>query len=158
MEIVNQRKNFINPDYSVVTCFLNYKGKLLLLKRAKKDSQLGLWGIPGGKKEEAEDPEKGLVRELQEELGWNVNEEELQFLDKIPMKNLCDGSYLLYLYYYEVTDVLQITLNHEEHSEYQWASVEDFKKYQLLFCQGEAFDKVKCKLTQKVSLEACYVK
>lgn len=138
------------PDYSVVTCFIECEGKVLILKRAKNDAQFGLWGIPGGKLEKKEFPEEGLLRELHEELGFMISKDQVNLLDKIHLKNPCDGHYLLYLYYMHLEFKPEIRLTSNEHSKYQWVSIENFKKYPLLFCQGTAFDFVKDRLMSKI--------
>jgi 8-oxo-dGTP diphosphatase len=49
-------------------------GRLLIAKRPEGKSLAGLWEFPGGKVEAHERPEEALIRELQEELGINVEE------------------------------------------------------------------------------------
>lgn len=51
--------------------------KLLLAERPPGKAMAGLWELPGGKVEAQESPEAALVRELKEELGLHVQEEEL---------------------------------------------------------------------------------
>jgi 8-oxo-dGTP diphosphatase len=47
-------------------------GRVLVTKRPDHVHQGGLWEFPGGKLEPGESPERGLVRELEEELGIEV--------------------------------------------------------------------------------------
>jgi 8-oxo-dGTP diphosphatase len=49
-------------------------GRVLLAKRPEGKSLAGLWEFPGGKVEINERPEEALIRELQEELGIDVEE------------------------------------------------------------------------------------
>ena len=47
--------------------------RVLLQRRARGRAMAGLWEFPGGKVEEGERPEAALVRELEEELGIEVD-------------------------------------------------------------------------------------
>jgi 8-oxo-dGTP diphosphatase len=52
--------------------------KILIQKRPEGKPMAGLWEFPGGKIEADEGLAAGLVRELQEELGINVQEADLE--------------------------------------------------------------------------------
>ena len=52
---------------------LDEDNNLLICKRPKNKIFEGLWEFPGGKVEINESPEQCLIRELNEELGINVN-------------------------------------------------------------------------------------
>ena len=137
--------------FAVVTCFFECDGQVLLLQRARKDSQYGLWGIPGGKLDDNEAPTEGLKREILEETGLNISENDLELLDRAYMGNSFDGSYLLYLYYTKVDSTFEATLRSEEHNDQKWVPVKDFLSQNLLFSQGKAFEHIENKLSLKVN-------
>ena len=59
-----------NPLLLVVACALvDTDNRVLVTSRPQNKSMAGMWEFPGGKLEEGENPEQGLIRELQEELG-----------------------------------------------------------------------------------------
>ncbi|MEO9773143.1 8-oxo-dGTP diphosphatase MutT [Roseibium sp.] len=59
----------------VAACALvDTDGRILLAQRPAGKSMAGLWEFPGGKVEAGERPEETLIRELDEELGIEVNE------------------------------------------------------------------------------------
>ena len=47
-------------------------GRVLLAQRPEGKPMAGLWEFPGGKVHEGETPERALIRELEEELGIDV--------------------------------------------------------------------------------------
>ena len=48
------------------------RGRVLLARRGEDSDLAGLWEFPGGKREPGETSEAALIRELQEELGIDV--------------------------------------------------------------------------------------
>ena len=63
----------------VAACILlNEKGAVLIAKRPKGRPLAGLWEFPGGTVEPGEDPERALIRELDEELGIKIAKADLK--------------------------------------------------------------------------------
>jgi len=68
-----------HPLLVVVACALiDAQGRVLLSERPEGKRLAGLWEFPGGKIEPFETPEQALKRELWEEIGVDVREEDLQ--------------------------------------------------------------------------------
>ena len=61
----------------VAAALIDRSGRVLLQQRSPGRSMAGLWEFPGGKVEEGELPEAALIRELEEELGIEVEQSEL---------------------------------------------------------------------------------
>lgn len=57
----------------VAAALIDVDGRVLVQQRSADRPMAGLWEFPGGKCEEGERPEDALVRELEEELGIEVN-------------------------------------------------------------------------------------
>ena len=71
-------KPSVRPTVLVAAvALIDAKGKILLTKRPEGKSMAGLWEFPGGKVKEGEAPESALVRELKEELGIDVQPEDI---------------------------------------------------------------------------------
>jgi 8-oxo-dGTP diphosphatase len=68
-----------NPTilFVVAAALTNQAGEILLQKRSVGRQMAGLWEFPGGKVEAGESPESALVRELREELGIDVEAQNL---------------------------------------------------------------------------------
>ena len=58
----------------VAVALIDTDGRVLIAQRPEGKKLAGLWECPGGKVEPGERPEQALIRELQEELGIDVNE------------------------------------------------------------------------------------
>jgi 8-oxo-dGTP diphosphatase len=62
-----------DPIHVMVGAIVDPAGRVLVTKRPDHVHQGGLWEFPGGKLEPGESPERGLARELFEELGIRVD-------------------------------------------------------------------------------------
>ncbi len=56
----------------VTAALIEHQGKILLTRRREDAPYPLLWEFPGGKVEPGEDPRDGVVREIREELGIDV--------------------------------------------------------------------------------------
>ena len=63
-----------NPLFVVAAALIDADGRLLVQQRPRGKMMAGLWEFPGGKVEQDEKPEAALIRELQEELGIDVQQ------------------------------------------------------------------------------------
>lgn len=61
----------------VAAALIDSAGRILVQQRPENTHLAGLWEFPGGKIESGETPEAALVRELQEELGVAVAQDDL---------------------------------------------------------------------------------
>ena len=97
---------------------------MLLLKRSNTETHSGIWGIPGGKLEPAENPFEGLKREVAEETALEI--EILNPLRVHHFKNQ-EGRTITLISFYCTYAGGKVNLN-EEHDEFKWVSVEDALK------------------------------
>lgn len=64
--------------FVVAAALIDQNDRILVQKRPEGKSMAGLWEFPGGKVETGETPEAALSRELDEELGIDVKEADLE--------------------------------------------------------------------------------
>ena len=67
----------------VSSCLLKKSNKVLITSRPKGKFLSGFWELPGGKLLNNESFEDCAVRELYEEIGVNINKEDLKNIDLI---------------------------------------------------------------------------
>jgi len=65
-----------DPIHVAVGAIINHAGEVLISQRAEHSHQGGLWEFPGGKLEDGEPVQAALARELEEELGIQVQQSE----------------------------------------------------------------------------------
>ena len=70
---------YINPKACALAVLVNDKDELLLTKRAFEPAK-GLWDLPGGFLEVDETLEESVRREVKEELGLDLDIEDLHYL------------------------------------------------------------------------------
>ncbi|UVO53460.1 (deoxy)nucleoside triphosphate pyrophosphohydrolase [Sphingomonas sp. SUN039] len=67
----------VSTLWVVAAALVDGDGRVLVQQRPAGKSMAGLWEFPGGKVESGETPEAALVRELREELGIEVDPDDL---------------------------------------------------------------------------------
>lgn len=72
-----------NPRASTAAFILNEKGELLVARRGKEPAK-GTLDLPGGFVDNDENAEQGMVREIKEETGLDINPDAVEYLFSIP--------------------------------------------------------------------------
>lgn len=101
------------------------EGKFLLAQRKEEGIHGGCWEFPGGKIEEGESPEEALRRELTEELGIEIEGEELVL--NFPFQGR--GLNLWFLVYRARWKKGLIKLR--DHEQFKWLGLEEINDYHL---------------------------
>jgi 8-oxo-dGTP diphosphatase len=103
---------------------LNRRGKILILRRSESSARPLGWDFPGGALEPGEDPEKGALRELQEETG--IVSEKAQLYDAQMAGKVMQvyANFTLLLAYKVRVDTSEVQIS-REHESYQWMSREE---------------------------------
>lgn len=103
-------------------------GKYLLARRGPGQTGAGHWEFPGGKVEPGETQPHALVREIEEELGIQLQPAKLVFVARndfqYPQKLI-----QLFLWLYEIENDPAVVLT--EHDQFVWCTPSQMKQYQL---------------------------
>ena len=101
--------------------FFNHKNELLILKPIYRNDG---WMLPGGVIEKDESPRQACIREIKEEIGFDININKLLCVDYWPAeKNKLE--IIVFIFYGKILSQKQIDkikLNPKEHSEYKFVS------------------------------------
>lgn len=117
----------------VVTCILEYDGKILLLKRSNLvGTYRGLWGGITGYIENVEEPYDTAIKEIKEEVGISLD--TLLFVrkgDPIEFSNTYNGrryDWIVYPFLFHIKSKEIVRLDWE-HEDYRWIYPSEVKKF-----------------------------
>jgi len=114
----------------------NDKNELLITKKSMTDDILpGYWDTPGGRIEEGEDPEVGVIRETKEETNLTIENPKL-FFQKSSV-DLEKNTQFVTLVFRTKYSGGNIVLNPDDHEECKWINTEDVGKYKMVEWLGE---------------------
>ena len=111
----------MEKDIEIVLGIVEYNGKFLVVKRAKKEGSL-IWAFPGGKIEAGENETQALIREIKEETNI-ISEPVKKIGERIHPDTHIKSSYLVCKY-----KSGEIKPNLREVLESKWASPQDIIK------------------------------
>ena len=144
-------------------CIMNEEGKVLIQKRsADKKQAPNKWGMTAGHVDSGEEPVKVAVREVFEEIGLELKEDEMEFLFVIKKsKKLSETQYnnnFQYIYFARSNKKIEeYVIQEEELSEVKYISVEELenviknKDERYTFSKSEYFE-VLMKILKEKSL------
>lgn len=140
----------VTPAVSVI---ITKKDKVLLV-RHKKDSKhpIGVYGLPGGKKENYESFEDAACREVKEETGIEINKRDLNFIGryKIKVERKIGEEYADMLLY--ICERFRGSLKESSETKPIWVNIQDFilDKYKIPKITQSFVSDVKKVLKQKI--------
>ena len=127
-------------------CFCEWEGKLLYLKRHSDKPQGNTWGIPAGKIEKAEDARTAAIREVKEEVGLQLNPEDLIEVVIVYIQ-LEDVSYVFHVFRTRLQKHPSIILEPDAHTEAEWFTIDQALKLPLIFGGKEILEYYRDRLT-----------
>jgi 8-oxo-dGTP diphosphatase len=119
---------------TVVAALISRDSKLLVCQRKRNDSHGLKWEFPGGKVEQGESAEEGLVRELREELGIAATIGSEVYRTKHRYKELQD-EFLLIFFWATIDDFVSLT--NLEFERFEWAGPSTLLTYDFLQADKE---------------------
>lgn len=128
-----------NPTVEVASCYIEWTDKILLLKRHPQKPQGNTWGVPGGKMEKNENPKMAVIREIQEEVGINIDDNDLQKIGRLYCR-LPHVDYVYHMFRKKLKALPDINLELEEHLEMRWVTIEEALKLPLIAGGTEALN------------------
>lgn len=110
-----------NKEIDVVACYVQYQGEFILLHRQTHKTNGNTWGLPAGKVDPGESIAQAMSREIREETGILIEEEDLVFFDSIFVRN--HGHDIHYhMYSINLLTKPEVQINPTEHQNYMWVS------------------------------------
>jgi ADP-ribose pyrophosphatase YjhB (NUDIX family) len=109
---------YANP-VPACTGLIVHRGRVLLVRRAHAPYR-GWWDLPGGFLEVGETPERGLVRELREEIGVGVRRARLL---GFAVDRYGPGGVMVLSAFYRVTPTRLVTRVADDVSEARWFAI-----------------------------------
>ena len=125
--IIRERKDNVPGEYrqSMHCWIINDKGQFLIQKRSDtKDSNPGLWSITGGGTDSGETTLETVFRECKEELGLNVDADNLELIMMVKRKIAFIDIYL----WKANIDLKDVVMQEEEVQDVKWATYDEIKE------------------------------
>ena len=129
--MIIEKPNGTHVDDRVAGCFC-VEGKSVLVIQRQRHKPFALhWAIPSGKLEHEETARECIVRELREEIGLEVNPNDLKHLSCAIIDQ--DGSVFEYVsFVLHLKDRPQLTIKRDEVRKVEWVPLSQIKKRRVI--------------------------
>jgi isopentenyldiphosphate isomerase len=123
-----------SSEAPVITCFVQYEGRILLLRRSDKvGTYRGMWNSVAGYIDEIVPLQQKILEELREELG--IREEDIaEIRIAAPYRSVdeaIDKTWIIFPCLTRLKILPQISLDWE-HTQYRWISPEELEGYLIV--------------------------
>jgi 8-oxo-dGTP diphosphatase len=139
----NKRKAKVRND--IVTAFIEYRGKILLLRRSQRVKTMkGKWAGVSGYIEKSEEPIRRALTEIEEEIEFT--NENINFLEEGKPLEVADSMrpnniiWVVHPFYFRAkTDDIRLDW---EHDAYKWINPSEIETFDTVPRLKEAFNRV----------------
>lgn len=119
------------PKIKVAGCFCEWEDKILIAKRQRSKPYGNTWGLPAGKLEVGEDPEKAVIREVFEELGLKIGFGNFCFIGQLYM--IMDQiPYIFHMFRQRFIEKPLIILDFSATQEVRWVTLKEAEDLPLI--------------------------
>jgi mutator protein MutT len=129
--IYQDRPKVFAPKFKVVSCFVEYNGQILLLHRQDHKPQGNTWGVPAGKVDDGETIGQTMVREIQEETGFELPPAQLSYFGRVYVK-YPDYDFIYHMFHAKLDHGQKVAINHQEHKAFKWITPVDALNMRLI--------------------------
>ncbi|MEK7105367.1 MAG: NUDIX hydrolase [Patescibacteria group bacterium] len=123
-------ENF-QPKFYVVSCFIEYDGKFLMLLRNSEKSEGNKWGHPAGKRDEGESEIQAVIREVKEETGIDLDPTQVDRSLPVYIR-YPDYDYIFHMFGATLEALPEVQTDPHEHQDHQWVTPEESIKTHLV--------------------------
>lgn len=123
------------PDFKkevdVVACFVQHDGKFVLLHRQGHKTHGNTFGLPAGKVDSGETIQQAIGREIKEETGLDIAEENIIYVSSVFVRN--QGHDIHYhAFETHLPTKPEIRISPNEHKGYKWVTPDEALKMDLI--------------------------
>jgi mutator protein MutT len=130
-QVFEEMPQDFQPKTEVAGCFIRNGEETLFLKRQFNKPQGNTWAIPAGKFEGDESAEQTVIREIREETGIEMQNQNLAYLHKAYVRHPT-GDFVFHVFEYNIDDIPQIKMNPKEHVDFRWVTLEEALEMSLI--------------------------
>lgn len=127
--LYEEKPDFFNPKFEVVSCFIEYNNRILLLLRQDHKNEPNTYWVPAGKLMNWEKRDEAILREILEET--NIKLDNLNYFKKLYVQ-YPTYEFIYHIYYKKIKKNPKIKINPEEHKNFIWRNPHEALKENLI--------------------------
>lgn len=127
--IYTQKPENFTPKFEVVSCFVEYNNKILLLLRQDHKPEWNTYGVPAGKVDPGETIQEAIQREGKEETQIDLS--DAKHFKKLYVK-YPDYDFTYHIFHQKFDQKPKVTINPNEHKNYTRKKREEALKIDLI--------------------------